>query len=151
MVTDCLHLYCKECLNLIAFEASQKDQDHAACKECGKIYENAQPCNGIKELSFSGGPRTPRDREPSLDNTGRAKRGKDSDDNDWLELSGHALPSAKTMALKAQVLLWMKDSPNDKIIIFTQFLDMLVPSPSLHLRSLLTTMQDPHSRSNLQQ
>lgn len=43
---DCLHLYCKECLNVIAFEASQKDQDHAACKECGKVFESSQPCKG---------------------------------------------------------------------------------------------------------
>jgi len=121
MVTDCLHLYCKECLNAIAFEASKKDQDRAACKECGKIFESATPCNGIKELSFAGDHRTPRDREASIDSSGRARKtgksskSRDEDlDLDWIsELgSGHMLSSAKTMAVKMQVTSLVSSSLN---------------------------------------
>jgi hypothetical protein len=34
------------------------------------------------------------------------------------------LPSAKTLAIKAQVLNWTKEDPKVKIIIYTQFLAM---------------------------
>lgn len=138
MVTSCLHLYCKECLNSIAFEASKNGQDRAACKECGQVFEESRLCEGIKELSFAGDPRTPRDREESIVSVGRPQKNvrsprnqkEDEDDgSDWIsELPGHMLPSSKCMALKMQVLEWLKAEPDCKVLVFTQFLDMWVPS-----------------------
>jgi hypothetical protein len=93
-----------------------------------QLFPLIQIVTGIKELSFAGDPRTPRDREPSIDSNGKIRKTKE-DDADWLELPGHTLSSAKTMAVKVQILQWMKDSPDCKILIFTQFLDMLEPSP----------------------
>ena len=44
----------------------------------------------------------------------------------WLSLGGKSvLPSAKTIAIKAQVLNWIQENPNVKIIIYTQFLAMI--------------------------
>jgi hypothetical protein len=57
----------------------------------------------------------------------RQKKAKDAEDisSDWLSLAGtEVLPSAKTMAIKAQILNWKKEDPKVKIIIYTQFLAM---------------------------
>jgi hypothetical protein len=44
---------------------------------------------------------------------------------DWLSLAGaEVLPSAKTLAIKAQILNWRREDPKVKIIIYTQFLAM---------------------------
>ncbi len=43
----------------------------------------------------------------------------------WLSLGGdELLPSAKTIAIKAQILNWIRENPTVKIIIYTQFLAM---------------------------
>lgn len=45
--------------------------------------------------------------------------------DDWLSLGGpEVLPSAKTLAIKSQILNWIAETPNVKIIIYTQFLAM---------------------------
>jgi hypothetical protein len=41
-----------------------------------------------------------------------------------MRMDGDWLPSAKAIAVKAQILQWQRDAPDDKIIIFTQFLMM---------------------------
>jgi hypothetical protein len=44
---------------------------------------------------------------------------------DWLSLGGdEVLPSAKTIAIKAQILNWIRENPSVKIIVYTQFLAM---------------------------
>lgn len=40
-------------------------------------------------------------------------------------MKGEVLPSAKTMACKAQVLNWLQEEPDVKIIIYTQFLPII--------------------------
>lgn len=40
-------------------------------------------------------------------------------------MAGDVLPSAKTRAIKAQLLVWMEEDPDAKIIIYTQFLGMV--------------------------
>ena len=43
----------------------------------------------------------------------------------WISMTGEICPSAKTQAIKAQILNWFEEDPNVKIIIYTQFLDMI--------------------------
>jgi SNF2 family DNA or RNA helicase len=44
---------------------------------------------------------------------------------DYLGLSGEVLPSAKSLAVKAQVLEWIAEEPDVKIIIYTQWIPMI--------------------------
>ncbi|KAF2429968.1 P-loop containing nucleoside triphosphate hydrolase protein [Tothia fuscella] len=44
---------------------------------------------------------------------------------DWTKLSGPMMTSAKTMAIKSQVLEWRRQEPKCKTIIFTQFTGLL--------------------------
>lgn len=40
-------------------------------------------------------------------------------------MGGDVLPSAKTRAAKAQILVWLEEDPTAKIIIYTQFIPMI--------------------------
>lgn len=43
----------------------------------------------------------------------------------WLDTIGdELLPSTKTIAVKAQIMNWIKENKDIKIIVFTQFLPM---------------------------
>ena len=44
---------------------------------------------------------------------------------DWIAMKGEILPSAKTQAVKAQVLNWLEEDKTTKIVIYTQFLPMV--------------------------
>jgi SNF2 family DNA or RNA helicase len=86
------------------------------CTECGQYYREAKRCQGVLE-EFNG------DRlSPAL--VSNAK-GKNSKMDSWLELNGEVLPSAKTIAVKAQILEWIEEDPEVKIIIYSQFIGML--------------------------
>jgi hypothetical protein len=55
----------------------------------------------------------------------RERRDREDISEDWLSLAGaEVLPSAKTLAIKAQILNWRKENAGVKIIIYTQFLAM---------------------------
>ena len=120
-VTSCKHVYCQECISMLQYAAGKKDE-RAVCTECGEIFETATNCDGLEELGFqidsplsqlSGSPR--RRRNTSEDPEEILK---------WIDVDGHLLPSAKTLAIKAQILNWIEESPKEKIIIFTQFIEM---------------------------
>lgn len=111
-VTSCLHVYCKECLNALAYEAARRDEAETACLDCGSIYTESRPCDGLKELQMDAegsgrtSPRTRKDPEADLK---------------WINFNGSILPSTKTAAVQAQIETWLKDEPDKKIIVFTQF------------------------------
>lgn len=52
MVTNCLHVYCEDCLASLANKASADDQDATACLECGAFFTGAEPCADLKELEW---------------------------------------------------------------------------------------------------
>ena len=112
-VTDCEHIYCKECLNVLAYEAAAKDQNEVACLVCGHFYAECSPCGGIAELEMSDG-------LTSISQS-RGKRKDPDEDVKWINLGGRILPSSKTAAVQAQLEKWFKDDPEKKIIIFSQF------------------------------
>ncbi len=109
-VTSCLHVYCRECLNALAYEAAKRDEEQTACLDCGSIYIESRPCDGLKELQMDAegrtSPRTRKDPEQDLK---------------WINFNGSILPSSKTAAVQAQIELWLTEEPDKKIIVFTQF------------------------------
>ena len=120
-VTSCFHVYCKECIEDMLFNAAKTDREKAICLACDSEFEHCEPCRGFDEashkvkFSMTGTPER------------RARKSADSDENDldWLSVGGSILPSAKTLAVKAQIQNWMAEDPNAKIIIFTQFRPMI--------------------------
>ena len=123
-VTSCYHMYCKECLNHMAYEASKNNQDQTECLQCGEPFSESKPCNGIEEIEME-------EIAPSGRTVGKNRqRRKKYQDNAvrWLDLEGDVLQSSKTLAVKMQIETWLKEEPEKKIIVFSQFLLLFVLS-----------------------
>lgn len=119
-ITSCHHVFCHECLISLHREAAVRGEDQAKCPECGDIFSGTTPCVGSAELG------TERNGSSQSSKSGKRRRpSKDAEDPlTWIEMDGHLLPSAKTLAVKAQILNWKDEAPQEKIIIFTQFHNM---------------------------
>ena len=83
-------------------------KDYAECSECGQAYTQADPCVGIEDfqvresttISASASTKA----TPDVD-IGKAPNKKKIDGiENWVDMDGEVLPSAKTLATKAQVL-----------------------------------------------
>ncbi|KAA6409187.1 MAG: hypothetical protein FRX48_06740 [Lasallia pustulata] len=122
-VTSCLHIYCKECLIVMSYDASVNGDDRTSCLACGSVYTESKACEGLKELEAND----PTTQSPQPELTPRARRrGKDPEQTmKWVDFEGQVLPSAKTAALVAQVELWFTEEPKPKIVIFSQFQMMI--------------------------
>jgi hypothetical protein len=119
-VTDCEHIYCHECLRSLAFEAAEKGDTQSACLECGHIFATSHPCKGIGELETRSGSTS------SPTRACRPKQKEPDEDIRWITMEGNLLPSSKTAAVQAQIEEWLKEDPEKKIIIFSQFLTLSV-------------------------
>ena len=121
-VTSCFHLYCKECLNNMAYEAMKTHEDQTLCLQCGDPFTESQPCNGIEELEMADV--STLGRSVAKDRPRRKRYQKDA--MRWLDLEGDVLQSSKTLAVKIQLEAWLTAEPDKKIIVFSQFLLLFV-------------------------
>lgn len=117
-VTSCFHIYCMPCLNDLQHVAASRGYDRAKCSECGESYTGTQPCEDLESFETRDTSSSPNDAPKSKDKKGKK-------DESWLTVAGEILPSAKTRAVKAQILNWIEEDENVKIIIYTQFLDVI--------------------------
>ena len=120
-VTSCFHVYCKECIQDMLFAASKTDTENAVCLACDAEFERCEPCRGFDEASdmVNNSIRATPEHRP--------RKSTDSNENDldWLSVGGSILPSAKILAVKAQIQHWVVEDPDAKIIVFTQFRPMI--------------------------
>ncbi len=116
-ITSCMHIYCGECLRIMAYEAAANDEDQAACEACGEIFNESQPCGGLQELDFEEN-HAPQNEEGKPKT--RPKR-KVKDNMKWVDFDGQILPSTKTAAVQAQIEKWFREEPTKKVIVFSQF------------------------------
>ncbi len=118
-VTSCLHLYCKDCLTNLGYEASVLDLDQTACFKCATIYTECMPCEGLKELEMP-------DLSASVFQNNKNKvpeKKKFKLTMNYVDSKEHGLVlSTKTLAVKAQLEKWIRDDPDRKIIVFTEWL-----------------------------
>ncbi|KAI7223161.1 hypothetical protein KC333_g604 [Hortaea werneckii] len=123
-VTSCFHIYCHSCLTDLQHMAARRGHDQARCSECGEAYSSAEPCQEIEEFQDSSSS-AESVQGSSSQSSKKGKKSKKKNGDDWINLPGEILPSAKTQATKAQLLNWIEEDPNCKCIVFTQFLDMV--------------------------
>jgi hypothetical protein len=106
-------------------EAAEVGKQQAPCKACGVTPTSVLQFELDEEDEFEPvaiGTRSNKSRKAAKQ---RERRDREDIAEDWLSLAGEeVLPSAKTLAIKAQVLNWTKEDPKVKIIIYTQFLAM---------------------------
>ena len=113
MVTSCLHVYCKDCLQGMANSASAKDQDATTCLKCGVIFTGAESCAGLREMEW--------DNNWLINETASRKSRPKKVNMEWVAFDGKLVMSAKTTAVQVQVEQWLEEEPDKKIIIFCQF------------------------------
>jgi hypothetical protein len=125
-ISSCQHFICGEtCLEAMYLAAAELQQDYVACKTCGVIPISYEQVEDDEADALDGVAQGTRSKAGKKAARQRARRDNDDISEDWLSLAGaEVLPSAKTLAIKAQILNWWKEDPNVKIIIYTQFLAM---------------------------
>jgi hypothetical protein len=128
--TSCGHLLCAPCYEAAELLAAEEDQPHAICGSCSKVFLYARQLTK-DETDEMAGPET-RSKGKLRANKQQAKISDQDISEEWLNLGGEGvLPSAKTIAIKAQLMNWFegKESSSDgkprKVIIYTQFLAMI--------------------------
>jgi SNF2 family DNA or RNA helicase len=86
------------------------------CNECGQYYAEAKRCQSLLD-QFA----------PAYDNIvgDKASPSKKAKVQNWVQMYGEVLPSAKTVAVKAQILEWIEEDSDVKIICYSQFMPML--------------------------
>lgn len=121
-VTSCFHIYCHSCLQDLQRSFARRAMERHRCTECGSYYTEARRCQESLE-KFSGAyDNLTGSVEEKISLTGKSKK---SNIHSWLTMRGEVLPSAKTVAVKCQVIQWIEEDPTVKIIIYSQFIPML--------------------------
>ncbi|KAH6613977.1 SNF2 family N-terminal domain-containing protein [Boeremia exigua] len=122
-LTACGHLICDLCYESAMSSAAERGELHANCTTCGSIFAACTPCD--EETNDASGP-SRETRNRSLQRRRRENERLERVADDWLSFGGdEVLSSAKTLAIKAQILNWIREDPNVKVIIYTQFLAMI--------------------------
>jgi SNF2 family DNA or RNA helicase len=118
IITSCYHVYCRPCVEELQHNAARHNVDHAKCMQCGDEFQSIRV---LEDPEVGGAEAVEREATP----TGKNKtKGKKKSALDWIGMNGEILPSAKTIAAKAQILEWLSQS-DDKIIVYTQFMPMI--------------------------
>lgn len=123
--TECGHIFCKGCLEGdMHAQAVSSEFGYTACPKCEKIFENYEPWINPDFKGSDGDAGS--ERSPSNHPTKQNPRKKDANfkphikDSEWLKMcienNKELLPSSKTVALKAQILHWVNEAPDDKIL-----------------------------------
>ena len=128
-VTDCFHLYCRECLHTHMIEAAADGDDGALCRACDVKFRSTYSCDGVAELqdesvsgSTSGSTReTPQRREKRKDEANVIPN-----NDKWMSIGGNVLQSSKTAAIVLQIKRWFNENNTTKIIVFSQFSLMIL-------------------------
>ncbi|KAL8692613.1 MAG: hypothetical protein Q9218_002400 [Villophora microphyllina] len=114
-VTSCYHLYCMDCLRTMQQNAAAAGDEGAACHQCAQVFEKATCCSGIDELEMDAA------ATPAMSPRRKAAK----EDLKWIDQAGQILPSTKTAAVCAQIEEWQQKEPDKKIIVFSQFHDLM--------------------------
>jgi hypothetical protein len=123
-MTACGHIMCDYCYEEVMHAAAELGNPHGTCKACGQTFHVCTPIESQEdeeEVNVRG------TRAKMKQKKMKEKERLDREDiaEDWLSLGGdEVLPSAKTIAIKAQILNWIRENPSVKIIVYTQFLAM---------------------------
>lgn len=122
-LTACGHLLCDACYEEVLSTAAEQGRPNCTCKACGTTFAAS---HRLEDEDDNVGPSCgTRNRAARRKKKEKERLDREDIADDWLNLGGNdVLPSAKTTAIKSQILNWRLENPNAKIIIYTQFLAM---------------------------
>lgn len=151
VITSCHHLYCEECYSFLSVNVST-DEDKPICRVCQGPIQEAAYCDAVEGFELT---RTQSTQNPQQETAAQSKKNKsktgvwrkpqgsfrrpaylnsdeepptepDADEQtDWIEACASQMPSAKLTKIRDLVVKWLAESPRNKIVIFTQFLDFI--------------------------
>jgi hypothetical protein len=132
-LTSCGHLICTEpCRDDMLVEMAKNSDPESnepevfpPCRACGRTITRIHPCEFDEDDTPDGPSRGTRGNKKK--NKDKQRRRVDREDiaDNWLDSIGKdVLPSAKTIAVKSQIMNWLSENPHVKIIVYTQFLAM---------------------------
>lgn len=130
-LTSCYHIYCKECIESILHSAAVHGSDKSRCLECGVVFEKTWQISQDKLTDAqNANPNYSRTVNFIDDEISRESKAMSQTLRDELSVKrwiakAEVLPSAKTMAIKAQLMNWFQEKPDQKVIIYTQFISMI--------------------------
>ncbi|KAI9864786.1 MAG: hypothetical protein M1813_002556 [Trichoglossum hirsutum] len=107
VTTNCRHIFCQGCITTVIQRAAMDDGDGAKCPSCRREITD-------QEL------RAYLPRQEEVEGSGESLNNKH-----WLDQVKTLMPSTKMKALMEQLRVWRETRPDDKIIIFSQFVKML--------------------------
>lgn len=119
-ITACMHVLCHPCfLNL------NKGKSEIKCG-CGTLFQKIHDVAFYHTVESLRGPGPVNTGEETAVEAPRLATGYNIEqaETDWVDDAGHLMQGAKLKAIRACVVDWFKKSPDAKVIIFTQFLDM---------------------------
>jgi SNF2 family DNA or RNA helicase len=125
-MTSCQHLICgRPCMEESNMEAAEQEKSYAPCKACGVTPIYIHILQADEDESPEPVAQGTRSKAAKQKEKQRKRRDREDIGEDWLaSLGDDVLPSAKTIAVKAQIMNWTKENPGVKIIVYTQFLAM---------------------------
>ena len=122
---SCKHLICSECRIAAEGNAASQDDGFIRCGVCKIIPTYYLQCEVDEDDSPDPVAQGTRSQRAKKQVQKRKRKEREDIADDWLTSIGDdVLPSAKTIAVKAQIINWIKENPEVKVIIYTQFLAM---------------------------
>ena len=121
-ITTCTHVLCHTC-----FAGLNSGKSVLKCG-CGTIFHDLQDVafyRAIESLRDSIPSRMSEDEAETVAPRLATASDVDEGEIDWVKSAGHLMQGSKLNTIRACVVEWFKKAPDAKIIIFTQFLDMV--------------------------
>ncbi|KAJ4301538.1 hypothetical protein N0V90_003631 [Kalmusia sp. IMI 367209] len=107
-ITSCGHLLCSSCYDGSQIRAAEEERTNATCRGCGSVFTHANeiPEDEVESLVYHG----PETRAKKKQHAEVVRRIEQQDiAGEWLQMGGEGvLPSAKTIAVKAQIMNWIR-------------------------------------------
>ncbi|KAL7267198.1 hypothetical protein RUND412_010225 [Rhizina undulata] len=112
VMTDCRHVYCRECITNLITRSAQSGNP-GLCPMCKREVKQAH----LKPF---------RPDQPNRSGEWNSDESEAGESENWLDnVAGQFLPSAKTTGMRDQLLEWRENHPDDKVVLFSQFVKML--------------------------
>lgn len=116
VLASCTHSFCKQC-----FLSMRSSQDDSTC-QCNASIGEWVTCkvNDLHNRCLR-----PQNKEKvKCGQKSNKKKGRKVDEMDWIVRGAHLVSGAKLRAIISLITKWLKEQPETKVIIYTQFLGM---------------------------
>jgi hypothetical protein len=152
IVTSCMHLYCEECYYVLKNSLASAD-GKPVCQICTSPIAEAAYCGTAENIvlneptvASSSSQNNTRKTKPSSRKKSSGMFGNrmlvtsaqrsrmrqnndeqqnEDDETDWILASQGEMPGAKIAKIRELIANWIREDPEVKVVVFTQFLDFV--------------------------